>query len=130
MELLEQYQKQYIEFCNIDDFNLEQRAKKVPAEKHFWVSRLIEAKIKKGQLLKQKKQLKFEVTKKLIGDAPVSLNKKTLDQIEDTPQLEQINDSLQEMDYLIEYLEHLVKAISFIAQDIKNIISIKTLETT
>ena len=66
MELLEQYQKQYIEFCNIDDFNLEQRAKKVPAEKHFWVSRLIEAKIKKGQLLKQKKQLKFEVTKKLI----------------------------------------------------------------
>ena len=54
MELLKRYQEQYEEFTKIDDFNIESRAKRVPAEKHFWANKLIESKIEKYSLLKQK----------------------------------------------------------------------------
>jgi len=126
--LLSKYQLQYTEFCDITDFNLEQRAKRVPAEKHFWVSRLIETKIAKGKLIKEKKKLWNDEATKMIESSPVSnITKKTLENI-DTPLLSEINDKIQELEYLIEYLELLVKSVSFIAQDIKNIIDIKRLE--
>lgn len=128
MELLLQYKKQYEEFANIDDFNLEQRAKRVPAEKHFWVARLIDTKIERERLLKQKKRLKKAIIDQMMSDSPVKLEKKLLDQIDNTDQFEDINDKLRDNELLIEYLELVVKSISFIAQDIKNIIALKELE--
>lgn len=128
MELLKQYKEQYEEFTKIDDFNLEQRAKRVPAEKHFWVARLIDAKIEKEKLLKSKKKLKNTIIKKMMDDSPVKLDKKLLDKIDDTDHFEEINDKIKENEILTEYLELVVKAVSYIAQDIKNIVDLKTLE--
>lgn len=130
MELLKQYKEQYEEFTKIDDFNLEQRAKRVPAEKHFWVARLIDAKIEREKLFKSKKKLKNTIIKKMMEDSPVKLDKKLLDKIDDTDHFEDINDKIKDNEILIEYLELVVKSVSFIAQDIKNIISLKELENT
>ena len=127
---IKEYQIQFAEFCKIDDFNLEERAKRVPAEKHFWVARFIEAKIERSNLNKQKKKLKEAVIEELVNDSPVAITKQTMDRIDNSPQLETINDKLKDIDFLIEYLELVVKTISFIAQDIKNIIEIKKLEET
>lgn len=127
-DLLERYRTQYEEFTHIDDFNLEQRAKRVPAEKHFWVARLIDAKIDREKLLKTKKKLKKTIIDKMMMESPVKLDKKLLDQIDTTDQFEDINDKLKENELLIEYLELVVKSVSFIAQDIKNIIELRQLE--
>lgn len=129
MELIKKYDEQYKEFTDIDDFNIESRAKRVPAEKHFWANKLIDSKIEKYSLLKQKKKLKDKVIREIMSDSPVALDKKTLDKIDDTHELEDINEKIQEQEFLIEYLELLMKNVSFIAQDIKNIIMIKQLET-
>ena len=128
MDLIKRYDEQYREFTNIDEMNLESRCKRVPAEKHFWANKLIEAKREKFALLKQKKKLKDKVIKGIMSDSPVVLDKKTLDNIDNTPELEDINEKIQEQEFLVDYLELLMKNVSFIAQDIKNIIELKKIE--
>ena len=128
MEILKEYQSQYEEFCNIDDFNIEERAKRIPAEKHFWVCRLIDAKIEKDKLYKIKAQSKKTLERKVIEESPVKLNKQIMDALEESPTLETLNQKIREQEFIVEYLERLVSQISFIAQDIKNIIEIKRLQ--
>lgn len=130
MNLLEKYQKQYEEFTKIDDFNMYERSKKVPNEKHFWICRLIESEKEKYSLIKQKKRIKDDVIKKILRESPVNLDKKTLDKIDNSNEMEEINEKLIEIDFLIKYLDLLVKSITYIDQSFKNIINIKTLETT
>ena len=128
-ETIKKYQQQYEEFCKIDDFTLEDRTKRVPAEKHFWVCRLIDAKIEKDKLYKSKASTKHTLQKKLMEESPVVLNKQVLDDLDKTPTLENINQKIKEQEYLIEYLTKIVDIITYISQDIKNIILIKQLET-
>jgi hypothetical protein len=128
MEIIKKYQTQYEEFCKITDFNLEETTKRVPAEKHFWVCRLIDAKIERDKLFKLKATTKQNMEQKLLKDAPVKLNKQYLDQVEKTPSVEAINEKIRDLDFLVEYLDRIVGQITFISQDIKNIIEIKKLE--
>ena len=127
-ELIKKYQQQYEEFTKIDDFNLEDVTRRVPAEKHFWVCRLIDAKIDKDKLYKLKASTKHTLQKKIMEESPVALNKQVFDDLNKTPSLEAINQKIKEQEYLIEYLEKLVSQITFIGNDIKNIIEIKKIQ--
>lgn len=128
MDKLNEYKERYIEFTRIDDFNLAQTTKRVPAEKHYWVSCLIDAKIRRNSLLKTKKKVKQALTEKVISEGIVNLNKKTLDDIENSDKFEEMNLKIEELDFLVEYLELIVKNITFIGNDIKNMLTIKQLE--
>jgi division protein CdvB (Snf7/Vps24/ESCRT-III family) len=128
VELLKRYQEQYEEFCRLDAFNLEERSRRIPAEKHFWVCRLIDAKILKDKLIKQKSRLKSGIEQKLINESPVRLDKSLMTKIDDSPSLENINEKIKEQEYLIEYLDLVVRQITYIAQDVKNIVDISRLE--
>lgn len=129
IEIIKKYQDQYSEFAALNDFNLEERARRVPAEKHFWVCRLIDAKIERDRLFKLKATTKQNMEQKLLKDAPVKLNKQYLDEVEKSPSVEAINEKIRDLDFTVEYLDRVVQQITFIAQDIKNIISIKQMET-
>lgn len=128
MELLKKYQSQYEEFCAIDSFNLEDRAKRVPAEKHFWVCRLVDAKILRDKLIKQKSRLKTGIEQKLINESPVRMDKSFMNKIDESPSLENLNEQIKNQEYLIEYLDLLVRQVTYIAQDIKNIVDIARME--
>ena len=128
MQLIKKYQAQYEEFCRIDDFNLDERAKRVPAEKHFWVCRLIDAKIEKDRLYKLKASTKNTLQKKIMEESPVILNKQILDDIEKSTSLENINQQIKNQEYVIEYLEKLVSQVTFIGNDIKNMVEIKKMQ--
>ena len=128
LELIKRYQAQFEEFMKIDDFTLEDRCKRVPAEKHFWVCRLIDAKIEKDKLYKLKASTKHTLQKKLMEESPVALNKQVLDDLDKTPSLENINQKIKEQEYLVEYLTKIVDLITYISQDIKNIIELKKLQ--
>ena len=128
MTKFQQYNQRYLAFAKINDLTLEDVLKIVPEEKHYWVTELIETKINRNTLLKKKKKLKQALTEKVIKDGIVNLNKKTLDDIENSDQFEDINSTLEEMDSLVEYLEFIVKNISFIGNDIKNILTLKQLQ--
>ena len=65
--------KRYIEEVNkdlfIDDFNIKDSQMKLPSRKHFWVARLMDAKINKNKLLSKKKQHKKELVTRIISEA-------------------------------------------------------------
>jgi hypothetical protein len=127
-ELIKKYQTQYEEFAKITDFNLEDVTRRVPAEKHFWVCRLIDAKIEKDKLYRSKASTKHTLQKRIMEESPVALNKQVLDDLDKTPSLENINQKIKEQEYLIEYLEKLVSQITFIGNDIKNILELRKLQ--
>lgn len=129
MELYKRYQEQYNEFVKIDAFNLDDRAKRVPSEKHFWVCRLMDAKLEKIRLFKLKERTKNQLVDKVVADSPVKLNKQIMGELDKSPSLESLNEKIRENDFILEYLERIVNQITFIAQDIKNIIEIEKLQT-
>jgi len=130
IDLLQQYQDQYTEFARIDDFTLEDRARRVPAEKHFWVCRLIDAKKELSKLHAKKNTIKSAAEKRMIEENPVNLNQQGFKDIDKSEVVENINQKIKDMGMLIEYLERLVSCVNFIAQDIKNIVEIKKIQET
>lgn len=127
MDTLRKYQSRMSEFCNIDDLNLSERLKKTPEEKHFWNTQLIDAKIQLSRFERQRKTLDKELATKVTQDSPVILNKKALDDLVKGG-LEDIDNKIQDHKFLVEWLELTTKTVSFIAQDFKNIISLKQIE--
>jgi hypothetical protein len=124
----EEYSKLYKEFVNIDDFNMEERVKRIPAEKHFWVARLIEAKQERLALSRKRYILKKKNIDKAKAEGIVTLSSKTLNELEKTKDIEDIDEKIEDLNLLIEYLELTVKNISFIAKDIENIIDLRRLQ--
>lgn len=125
---IEELQEEFLVFTKIDDFNMDDRLKRIPAFKHSWISRLIDAKRERFSLLKVKRKTKEALTKRMIEEGVVQLTKQTLDSLENTDKMEEINDNIQEIDLLIEYLEFIVKNVSFIGNDWKLVIEHKKLE--
>ena len=128
MSKLEEYQQEIIEFLKFDDFNMDDRLRRIPAVKHSWIYRLVSAKIDKSKLLKAKKKIKEALIESKIATGVVNLSKTTLDGIENDVKLEDINERLAELEFLIEYLDRVVNMISWIHQDMKNRIDHRKLE--
>jgi hypothetical protein len=125
---LEEFKQRFREFSIINDMNMDSRLLQIPGEKHYWVSCLIDAKNERYKTLKVKKKTKESLTKKIIEEGIVNLNKQTLDNLENTDSIEKLNDRLHELEMLIEYLELCVKIISFIGGDMKNILELRRLQ--
>lgn len=120
METYEKYKKYYTEWCKFDLMNIGDKAMQAVHEKHWVIARLHDARNAHLKLLKAKKQLKKNLVEKIQEKSPVALDKKLLDKIEESPQLENINDEIKDCEFLIKYLEDMVKMMTYIAQDIKN----------
>ena len=115
--------KKYIEDINkdlyLDDFNLKEVQMRLPARKHFWVARLIEAKIKRNTLFAKKKKLKKDLVKKVIEAETAA---------ERYDSVVTINNSIKEQDTIIEYLEKVEKILSTMHWEVKNIVDINRME--
>jgi hypothetical protein len=125
--------KRYIEEVNkdliIDDFNIKDSQMKLPSRKHFWVARLMDAKINKTKLLSKKKQHKKELVARIINESPIKITTQTAEAAaENTADVEVINEKLKELDFIIEYLEKVEKIFSSMHWEIKNIIQINQME--
>ena len=102
---------------------------RLPARKHFWVARLIEAKIKRNTLFGKKKKLKKDLVKKVIQDSPVRINQTAAETAaERYDSVVSINNSIKEQDTIIEYLEKVEKIMSMMHWEIKNIVDINRME--
>jgi hypothetical protein len=125
-----EYNQRYLAFArNVgSELNMEDALKMVPEEKHYWITELIESKKSKLDITKRKKKLKEESIKREIEGGIVNLSKQTLDKIENTDKVQEINSALEELELTIEYLEYIVKNVSFIGNDIKNILTLRQLQ--
>ena len=125
--------KKYIEEITkdlqLDDFNIKESQMRLPARKQFWVARLMEAKIKRNSLFRDKKKLKKEVVKKVISDSPVRISQSAAESAAERHEsISKLNVSISEQDNIIEYLEKVEKIMGQMHWDIKNIIDINKME--
>jgi hypothetical protein len=125
--------KRYIEEVGqdlvLDDFNVKDQQMRLPSRKHYWVARLIEAKVEKNRLIKKKKTLKKEIVKQVIRDSPVKITNSTAETAaENHNSLAEINDKIYSLNHIIEYLEKVEKIMSQMGYEIKNIVEIQKME--
>ena len=113
----------------VDDFNLKEVQMRLPARKHFWVARLMDAKVEKNRLLLKKKRLKKELTKKVINESPIKISISTAEQhAERHESILQITELVNEYIVIVEYLEKCEKVLSSMSFDLKNIVEINKME--
>jgi Mg2+ and Co2+ transporter CorA len=113
----------------LNDLNLKQQQQRLPARKHFWVGRLVEAKIKRNDLISEKRNLKKDLVKKVIEDSPVRINLTSAESAaERYESVVKLNNSIKEQDTIIEYLEKVEKILSNMHWEIKNVIDMNKME--
>ena len=129
MELLKKYIEEITKDLYLDDFNIKESQMRLPAKKHFWVARLMDAKINRNTFIRNKKQLKKELVKKVIIDSPVKISQSAAESAaERHDSVSKLNDSISEQDSIIEYLEKVEKIMGQMHWEIKNIIDINKME--
>lgn len=129
MELLKRYIDEINKDLIVNDFNIKEVQLRLPSRKHFWVARLIDAKIDRNNLIGKKKDLKKELTQRIITESPVKITIQTAEfAAENTNEIELINNKVKEYDYIIEYLEKVEKIFSTMHWEIKNIVQLNQME--
>ena len=129
MDLLKRYMDEIGKDLVVDDFNLKEVQMRLPARKHYWVARLMDAKVEKNILLYKKKKLKKELTKKVIADSPVKISLPIAEQhAERHESVIKITNDINEHTVIVEYLEKVEKVLSAMSFDLKNIVEINKLE--
>lgn len=129
----EEISKEIQEDLKLDRISLLEKQLILPAIKHKWVSRLIQYKRTKNALLKKKKNLKEEVLKSLKDSENIPLNipKASLDKkLESSDIVKKIDDEIEELLIIIEYLEKVESICRSMTFDIKNAVELEKLETT
>lgn len=129
VELIERYKEEIGKDLVINDFNIKDVQLKLPARKHFWAARLIDAKITHHRLTKRKKSLKESIAKRIINEAPVRVTQQTAEiAAEASDELQNITAEIKDYEFVIEYLEKIEKIMAGMGFDIKNIIEIQKME--
>jgi chaperonin cofactor prefoldin len=112
----------------IDQFNIHNKVNDIPSLKHYWVAKLIESKIEVKQLEKKKKEL----IKKVNESAEVGLKLSTASMnnvIAKSPVIAEINEQIEELELIIEYLEKAEKIFNSTTYDLKNAIELMKMES-
>lgn len=112
----------------ITRLNLEEKALQVPAIKHFWVGKLIEAKRNLRKLEDEKKEILKQVNDNkeiMLELSKASINK----MIVNSPKIQEINNKIKDTEEIIEYLTYCEKIFNYMGNDIKNIIDLIKMET-
>lgn len=111
----------------MDELSLKEKAMLAPVIKHKWVARTSQHKRALAKLQAAKKQK----IKLVTGASPVALSKASLEvQVSNSPEISQIQDKIDDVTQIIEYLEKVEKLTSSLTFDYKNVIDLQKLETT
>ena len=129
MELLKKYFEEVGKDLVLDDFNIKEQSMRLPARKHYWVAKLIQAKIERNQTFEKKRKLKKNITKEVIATSPVKLSQSAAEQAAERHEsLSSLTLKIRELDIIIEYLEKVEKTMSQMGFDIKNAVEIMKME--
>lgn len=130
MSLLSKYIKDVEQDLVLNDFNIKETQLRLPAKKHFWVARLIEAKRELQELSDKEKKITKILATKIKEQSPVTLSDKTvLNLIEEQEEFAAIKEKKRDLTNVVEYLEKVEKIFGSMHWEIKNIVDLGKLET-
>lgn len=112
----------------IDQFNIHDKVNEIPSLKHFWVAKLIESKIEIKKLQKEKATL----IKKLSEHSDIGIKLSTASMnnvISKSPVINEINEKIEELELIVEYLEKAEKIFNSTTYDLKNAIELMKMES-
>jgi hypothetical protein len=126
----ERLKRDFSEWCSFDRMNIGDKAMGAVNKKQWVVARLFDYKRDRDRLGKQRTALIRQKLVELEQSSPVNFvaNKSLVENISKSEDLEPLNQQIKDCEFLIAYLESVVKMITYIAQDIKNIIEAINLE--
>lgn len=129
MSLLRKYMEEVEKDLVVNDFNIKETQLRLPARKHYWVARLIEAKSELQKLNDKEKKLQKKLAVKIKEEAPIHLTDKAISTlIDEQDEMFNIKDNKRDLTNVIEYLEKVEKIMSGMDWGIKNIVELNKLE--
>ena len=130
MSLLSKYIKEVEQDLILNDFNIKETQLRLPAKKHFWVARLIEAKRDLQDLIDKEKKMTKVLSAKIKEQSPVTLTDKTvLNLIDDQEEIGSIKEKKRDLTNVVEYLEKVEKIFGSMHWEVRNVIELQKLET-
>jgi hypothetical protein len=132
MDIFNKYKEEIAEDTKFDQINILEKQLMLPALKHKWVSRLIDHKRQKNHLESKRKDLKEQVLKSLEKNGiPSGIPKASLNlKVESSEPIRKIDEDIEELKLIVEYLEKVEKIMSSITFDLGNATKIMVMETT
>lgn len=111
----------------IDQFNIHNKVNDIPSLKHFWVAKLIESKIEIKKLQRKKTDLIKKVNES--QDVGIKLSTSSMNNvIAKSPVIAEINEQIEELELIVEYLEKAEKIFNSTTYDLKNAIELMKME--
>lgn len=129
MDVLDEYMKELAEDTCIDEFTMKDVQMKLPAIKHKWAGRLIRSKIELAGLEKKKNIIIDDAVRQLIEKSPVKLSVPLArNRVIDLDSVKNINDEINNLELIIEFLGKMERILNSMTFDIKNLTEIMKLE--
>jgi hypothetical protein len=130
MYLFEKFKEEIQKDVKIDELNLLERQMQLPAIKHKWVARLIDAKRELNALNRKKKVLRESVLEEFKKQGiPPSIPKSTIDtKIETSDVMIKLQEEIDEKEIMVQYLEKVETIFKNMSFDLKNIVEINKME--
>ena len=127
----EEFEKIVEEITNdlkIDRLNMDEKTLQIPSIKHFWVAKLYRSKIEIQTLEKKKKDL-FKAFAESDRVMEIGLSKDAIQrQFNATKKVQEINDKLEELKIIVDYLEDAKYVLGRTTDDLKNRIELEKVE--
>lgn len=125
--IIKSFEEELRNDLKMDELSIKEKAMLAPVIKHKWVARTSQH---KRALLKLQNTKKTKI-KNLAAGSVVPLSKATLEQqVNNIPELAQLQNKIEDIEQIIEYLEKIEKLTSSLTFDYKNVIDLQKLETT
>lgn len=112
----------------IDRMNMDEKSLQIPSIKHYWVAELYRSKIQIQALEKKKKDL-FKAFAESDRVMEIGLSKDAIQrQFNATTKVQEINENLEELKIIVEYLEDAKYVLGRVTDDLKNRIELEKAE--
>lgn len=129
MELLEKYIEELKLELSIDEMNVSEVQRRLPARRHYWTARLIRHKHDLININKEKHQREREIAEKLREKSVTRLSiPESLKMAKNSSEMMELTNKCKELELIIEFLEKTEKNLTSMAWDIKNIVELMKLE--
>ena len=130
MDLLDKYIEELKQELVIDELNVMNVQRRLPARRHFWAARLIQHKRDIFRLKKEKDEIEQRIAKELREKSVTKLSiPESISIAKKSSGVKNILEKLYELELVVELLERAEKNLSSMVWDIKNIVALIQMET-
>jgi geranylgeranyl pyrophosphate synthase len=130
LDLFSKYQDELKKDVNVDELNMKESALTIATIKHKWAGRLMRHKVDLNRTEKAREKAVSAIVEQMGKDPSIQLSGPALrKKAESHERIKEVDQAIENLKLVIEYLEKIEKIVGSMTWDIKNIIDIVKIET-